>query len=98
MADEFLGEKFTFGSFNEAQAVRDNADLLIDKDGYITVRDLLKLIFHGHDAVWVGMEDFLDYWGWTDTLCWKVKQPGYFWVLDTPQPKKLFKYERKDND
>lgn len=90
MVDEFLGEKFTFGTFHEAQAVRDGADLLIDKDGHITVRDMLKLIFHGKEGVWTGMDDFLNNWGWTDTLCWKIKQTGYFWVLDTTQPKNLY--------
>ena len=90
MADQFLGEKFTFGTFLEAQSVRDSADMLINKDGHITVRDVLKLIFHGKDAMWIGMDDFLDNWGWTDTLCWKVKETGYFWVLDTPHPKQLF--------
>lgn len=90
MADEFMGEKFTFGTFNEAQSIRDSADMLIDKNGHITVREALKLIFHGKEGIWVGMEDFLNNWGWTDTLCWKVKQTGYFWVLDTPEPKRLF--------
>ena len=90
MTDQCFGEKFTFGSFKEAQAVRENADALIYKDGYITVRIFLKLIFHGSEGVWVGNKDFLDHWGWEDTLCWKIKETGYHWVLDTPQPKKIF--------
>ena len=98
MVDQFLGEKFIFGSFNEAQSIRDSADILIDKYGHITVQECLKLIFHGKPGAWPGMEDFLETWGWTDTLCWKVKQEGWSWVLDTPQPKKLFNTERKNND
>lgn len=89
MDEQLMGEKFTFGTFNEAQAVRDKADAAIDKDGYITVGEFLKIIFNGKTGVWVGMDGFLSRWGWQDTLGWKIKQTGYFWVLDTPDPKEL---------
>lgn len=89
MTDQIFGEKFTFSSFNEAQSVIDNADMLIDKNGYITVEELLKLIFHGMTGVWPGREKMLKTYGWQDTLGWKVKQGYYIWILDTPEPQPL---------
>lgn len=90
MADSCYGERFTFGTFQEAQLIRENADFLIDKQGYLTIRDLLKLIFHT-EVMWDTWgngndEDFLDSYGWLDTLGWKVKETGYYWVLDTTDP------------
>lgn len=85
MANLFQGERFTFASFNEAQMVREQADFTIDQKGYLTVRDLLMIIFHT-DIIWGKDEPWIDRLGWLDTLGWKVKETGYFWVLDTPNP------------
>ena len=93
--DEICGEKFIFGSFKEAQSVRDEVDYIINITGHIPVRTFLELVT-GMEVEWIGEKDLLDNFGWLDILGWKIRQNTYHWVLQTTKPVRIFKGESHD--
>lgn len=93
--DELCGEKFIFGSFNEAQNARDEVDRIIDREGHITVRAFLEIVT-GMEVMWIGEKDLLDNHGWLDILGWKIRQNIYHWVLQTTTPVRIFEGESND--
>lgn len=90
MADSYFGEKFVFGSINEAQHVVDSIDIIISHRGYATVREFLILVMDGNDIIWKGDKDLIDNYGWLDTLGWKIREAGcFYWLLETTDPQQI---------